>query len=96
MFGQHICEVKKPRGRLATSQQVLAYSTSVTVHTAQAFAGALSDAFEVGAKEEAKKLYAHMLEELGLEWHPWEKRDEGYSAAQIKEVLSELGQNGGT
>ena len=58
---------------MATQQQVLAYSTGVTVGTAQAFAGALSDAFDVEVEEEAKALYEHMLEELGSKWHAWEE-----------------------
>jgi hypothetical protein len=88
---QHICEVKKPRGRLATPQQVLVYSTGVTVRTAQAFAGALYDAFDVKNQEEAEALYEHMLEELGLEWHAWEDRDQGYSADDCRKVLADMG-----
>ena len=91
MSVQHICEVIRPRGRLATPQQMLAYSTGVTVRTAQAFAGALSDAFDVKNEEEAEALYEHVVEELGLGWHSWEDRDDGYSAAQVKKLLSDMG-----
>ena len=63
---QHICEVKKPRGRLATPHAALAYATGVTVRVAQAFAGAMSHALAVEPEEEAEALYEHLLEELGL------------------------------
>jgi hypothetical protein len=81
----------KPRGRLATPQQVLRYSTGVTVRTAQAFSGALSEVFEVNAEEQAKALYSHMLEELALDWHAWDARDDGYTVAETKKVLSDMG-----